>query len=450
MRSFLGRGRLLLLAGLIGTVGCAGYSTLDLQRALAEGRVQAAYRQLSARAENTLPHLFEAGLVAFYAQEYAASIQAFERAKVLAEAAYTLSLSREAAALLTSDAVRTYVPSRYERLMVHFYEALDYLALGLRDDVLVEARQAGFLLRQYADADPTFQFAGAAFVAYFTGLLYEWAGEWNDAYIAYRWAEEAYNRAREHGGPQPPPELGASLVRLAQRLGFTDDAARYRARYGSPEPIPDGWGELVFIHESGFAPHKEEENLLLPILKSDRIEEEREVWVWAGKIVERRQVRYSNAELEYLLRVAIPVLQSNPPRLGGARLTVAGREARTRLVEDLDWAMRLTFAQESGTILLRTTARALLKYLTYKRIQKASALAGMVYNLFTVIAEQADLRSWQTLPNRVYIARIPLPAGAHEVSVLVPDRHGAPRPSDGPLQRGDSRRRDRLPNASDV
>jgi hypothetical protein len=38
-------------------------------------------------------------------------------------------------------------------------------------------------------------------------------------------------------------------------------------------------------------------------------------------------------------------------------------------------------------------------------------------NIAGVMSERADTRSWSTLPNRVYLARLPLVAGRHEVRV---------------------------------
>ena len=84
------------------------------------------------------------------------------------------------------------------------------------DDALVECRKASRLLQFYADADENYEFVGAAFIAYLSGILYEWAGDWDDAFIAYRWAERAYNQYEESLGV-PFPQGCGGVARASRR-----------------------------------------------------------------------------------------------------------------------------------------------------------------------------------------------------------------------------------------
>ena len=66
-----------------------------------------------------------------------------------------------------------------------------------------------------------------------------------------------------------------------------------------------------------------------------------------------------------------------------------------------------------GLIILgRTLGRALLKYLAYREANKENETLGLLVNLAGVVTEQADTRSWRTLPNQIYMVRMPLP-GRH-------------------------------------
>ena len=49
----------------------------------------------------------------------------------------------------------------------------------------------------------------------------------------------------------------------------------------------------------------------------------------------------------------------------------------------------------------------------------------MIVNLFGVITERADTRCWGTLPDRLSMARLQLPAGDHEVTIDYLDHGGA-------------------------
>jgi uncharacterized protein len=423
--------RLLLCLLLVVSTGCASYNMEELRGTLAAGDFEASLARLKVDPDISLPYLLEVGLVAHYAGEFDQSNAAFEIAEYLAEDLYTRHISHEAAALLTSDTVRPYAGTRYERLLIHYYRALNYVYMELPDDALVEVRRAGSLLRRYADEDDKYEFAGAAFFAYFSGILYEWAGDWNDAYIAYRWAEQGYARYTDAYGVAQPEDVGHSLVRLARGLGFDDDAERYADKYGEPPPTPDGWGEIVLFHESGYAPSKYAQDIVLPILTGDKLDE-KEVWVFADRVVERRFTTYEDVELAYLLRVAIPDYASERPTLTGMRVSVGDgeRAVQATRVEDLDRVITDTFEGEQGKILVRTAARGLLKYLAYRKAKEKNTVAGWLVNAFNVVSEVADTRSWQTLPCLISVARVPVPPGSHDARLTFSDDGGHARGSE--------------------
>ena len=443
-------------------VGCGGYNMHEVRLAIERGDFETALTHLDEEdsKKRNLPYLFERGLISHYANLFEESNQEFERAEIIAEDLYTKSISREITSLLTSDAVRPYPGTRYERMLIHYYRALNYVYLNLPDDALVECRRAGQLLQYYADEDETYNFAGAAFVAYLSGIFYEWVGDWNNAYIAYKWAEAGYQRYAEQLGVSPPEDIGNALVRLARLLGFNEDAARYTEIYGEPHSSPTGFGELIFIYESGFVPPKTKENLFFPIFKTDPIvsgkkkneENEEEIWQFADTVARRRNLRYEKVELEYLLRVEIPVYKSSRPRLVRVNLEVEpfsnhanpdGIEAGNKLseipslesgtsnlrangvlVEDVEGAALATFASEQKTILIRTVVRAILKYLAFRRAEKKWDILGDLVNLFNVATERADTRSWQTLPNQISLVRMSLPAGTHDLALSFFDDDG--------------------------
>ena len=54
-------------------------------------------------------------------------------------------------------------------------------------------------------------------------------------------------------------------------------------------------------------------------------------------------------------------------------------------------------------------------------------MAGLVANIFASASEKADTRSWTTLPDKMHMARMRLPAGVHHVVVDVLDGQGTVR-----------------------
>lgn len=208
---------------------------------LAAGRYDAVLEQLapSERADpvDELLRLLYEGTAAHYAGSYDVSNAAFERAALLAEERYTRSLSRTALSFVTSDRVLDYEPGPTERLMIPYYAALNRMRQGDLEGAAVEARRLAFLLQRYddergdADADRSLR----AVLRYFTGTIFEAAGEWNDADVAYR------NAAVLAGGALPWDTV----------------------------PAPDALGEGVVILERGFVAHRVEESINLLLLPEE-------------------------------------------------------------------------------------------------------------------------------------------------------------------------------------
>jgi len=105
------------------------------------------------RDEGNVLYLLEWGLLLHYAGEYAKSNEVFERAEILSEDLYTKSISREAAALLTSDLALEYAPRPYEQVLVNYFRALNYIFLGEKEGALVECRKAVDKLMVYSEED---------------------------------------------------------------------------------------------------------------------------------------------------------------------------------------------------------------------------------------------------------------------------------------------------------
>ena len=119
-------------------------------------------------------------------------------------------------------------------------------------------------------------------------------------------------------------------------------------------------------------------------------------------LVGRRNKRYREIEIEYLLRVAIPSYRSNRPMLVGIDAAAGSERASGVLVEDIEAAAMKTFESELPTIMLRTVVRGVLKYLGFRRANQQGEVAGRLVNLLNVVTESADTRSWQTLPNQIF------------------------------------------------
>lgn len=406
-------------------IGCGGYKFQEVIQPLETGQPEAAYNYLQKHTPKKpdIPFLFELGLVAHYANHFQESSAAFDQAADIAEDRYTKSVSKEFGSLVTFDKLRPYPGTRYERLLSHYYRAINYVYQGQLDGALVECRRATNLINYFKGENEKYDFFGTGLLAYLSGTLFEASGEWNDAYISYKQAAEYYRNAAEKTGVETPDDIGHSLVRLARKLGFTDDFERYRNQYGNSPAYSENTGELILFYESGYVPHKSEDALMFPILKIDDVEDEEFVLT-----LMRREGRvYKDVELEYLLRVAIPTISTHRPLLSGIEVSVGTVKASGVLVEDVENIAIETFNAQRTGILLRTLVRAISKYLIYRKANKENETLGLLVNIAGVVTEQADTRSWQTLPNQIFMVRMPLPEGTHTLNLSFLDANGRVR-----------------------
>ncbi len=404
--------------------GCSQYNMEAQRRQMEQGAYAEAVETLKKDLKPVLPDLLELGLVAHYADDYQTSNNAFEIAEAVSEDLYTRRLSTEAAALATNDTVRPYPGSRVERLLIHYYRALNYVYDGHVDGALVEARRGLRLIQYYADEDDDYAFEAAAFHAYFAGMLFEWAGETNDAFISYRAAEQYYSAYADSGGVKAPPDIGRRLVLLARQLNFAQEAELFEKKYGAPEPSNDGMGELIILYESGFGPHKEEMNVVIPILKGDAYDDEkqrdkhrRRADGYAASITAGDAIDYVEDELDYLLRIALPRLKKTPPALTSVEASAAGVQAKSVLAEDINKASDRTYRSELPGMALRAILRGVVKHKAHGAAKKKGEGAEIAMELFNFFSENADTRSWQTLPATVNVLRMELPPGTHPVQL---------------------------------
>jgi hypothetical protein len=362
------------------------------------------------------------------------SNQAFDRADALLEDLYTRSLTRELGSLLTSDNLVEYRGERHEAALLHYYTIMNYLRLGRTDEAAVECRRLNRKLQRYADAkDGTY--SDDPFLHYLTGLVYAASGDVVDADVSLRAAMEGFGKLDATDGVAAPPRLPCDRAAVAGRLGNRAEAGALRRQGGCPSSAPDsGVGTLRLFLECGDAPYRRPESLVLPIYREE-IRDDLDERAFTNELVKRRgRAEDRRAELEYLLKVALPGLVVPPRAIGGVRVyAVAGGKALPAplpavCVEDVSRHARRAFEDGEGRTLLRATARALAKYLAKRRAEKSGGRgAGLVANLAAVATEAADLRCWSTLPDRILLCQADLPAGRYRLDVLVTDRDGRRR-----------------------
>lgn len=393
---------------------------------------------------NKLLYRLEKGLIFHYQGQYEFSNREFEKAERLIDELYTRSASREVAALLTNDAIRPYTGEEFERVLIHYYRAMNYQYLGDPEAALVECRKANLKLEDYAEvAEYELGYRNDAFMQYMTGMLYEAEGEWNDAYVSYKDAEKGYRAYRRAFGLSAPRSLGRDLARTARKLGYEQEAAQHILQYKlAPKELERDIGvEVVVFVESGFIARKHQREINLPIMEGD---DTGAVWLLSDRMVYRHHHPhvYRGGRVKYWLKVALPEYREVASRVQRVRVSGGGQSVEGTVLENLNSIALKNFAEKEDSILLRTAARALAKYLAAKGVEKAfeedggdddgeklvkegvGMLLGALVNLFGAATEAADTRGWLSLPGRIHMARLSLPPGTVELTIELLDGGG--------------------------
>ena len=346
--------------------------------------------------KNAVLYYLDLGAVQADAGQYKDSDQSLAIAEQRMDELYTKSIHQAAGTLLLNDNTVDYSGERFERAFVNVYRALDYLFSGDRDNALVEIRKLSRLLQEYSDsAGTSTAYKDDAFAQYLSGLLYEDAGQSDDARISFQAADRAYGNY---------------------------EAQYHVANPGiDPAPLQGSDGELVFLHANGTAPRKE--SRFFQVAWNEGI-----AAVSASNEENAGQARDAirAGVLGNAITVAYPAYIQDPFRIHRSEIEVDGRIAQTRMVENVSAIAQKALAERQAAIRTRAVARATIKYILSRvatnQMQKKygayswQALATRAGTAaLSAASEVADTRSWATLPAQFLLARISLPPGDHQV-----------------------------------
>lgn len=382
-----------------GLGACATYGDWvgDMEQQIAHDQPNKALEILAKRrqpARDAVLNLLNKAMLLRMDGQFANSNADLESAKHLIDKLTITSISEQTGALAINDTLRSYVGDPYEQVLLHVYAALNYLEMGELDNARVEALQLDVKLNQLTDDG----FDEDAFARYLTGMIYEALREWDDAMIAYRKAYEAYQGYPQSLAMAVPDFLRQDLLRLTQRLGLTAELERYQQQFGWDANELDGIqehnGELIFLLHSGLAPLK------------------------------REVVTAAFTESGQAVTIAMPYYLPRRSTIVTAQLHVDGATVATELGENINTLAIASLEKQKPAILARAIARAVLKSKAVRETRKNDEALGFFINIVGVVSERADTRSWSTLPNRIYFARLPLPPGQYDLTADLLGRSG--------------------------
>ena len=410
----------LFLTTLLSVVLCSSCSTLPamqgrVRRLVAQGEAEQAslvFKRASSGYGRNHELLFflDRGMVNHYAGHYEESIQDFERAKELYETLFTQSISKKALTWIWNDYAQPYRGEDFERAMLNLFQAMNFVALGKIDEALVEARNVELLLRRFNQqyGEQANVYKDDAFVRFLMGILYESTGrsyDVNDAFVSYRTALEVY------GGDyakfydlKAPLLLKENLLSATQWMGAAD-LKQYQSAFPdvpvkSMAERGDSAQVYVILYRRMIA-NKVQSTIFLPGIDG------------------------------YLTRISFPkyrnVFQSSKEMALEAK-NIEGKIFRSEFqqAEDLNAIAKKNLEDRRLRIAAKAVVRPVAKQLVFEGIEdkiheKAGDTAGELVRYagmaYVAFSEEADTRSWETLPAEIRVARLILDAGTYEFFV---------------------------------
>jgi len=438
---------LLLLLSVTVVSACArGLPYARVDRALqegnpAEGVAILEHAQDAYGSKSTALYLMDKGMIQYVAGRYSDSIQSLSAAEALTEDLYTRRIRSEVEAFLTSDNALPYEGEDFEKVLLNVFLALDYLHLGLWDDALVEARKVDHKLTVLADRnEKRMTYTKDALARYLSGLLYEATGDRSNAFVAYRLALEAFEYYRKSYGTAVPDLVRQDLLRVSEALGLNQEHQEYLQAFPGltwqSEKASGSNGELVFITQAGRAPLKRDLFVDIPF-GVDAL-----AVVLATKRSDQFD-RYDHRATESILygltgrvvRLAIPQFVPRRSVIAYTEAMIANGDsrytARSVLMEDITAIALKDLEDRLFRTTVKSAARAAWKYALAETVQAgvrgsvgdkntgalAGAVAGAIARSLAIASEEADKRSWATLPDRVFVGRMRVPPGTYDVEL---------------------------------
>jgi len=319
---------------------------------------------------------------------------------------------------LFSDDVTVYKAPPHEKLLLNAMNMLNYLSTGDLESARVEARRFTVVQKYLEDAYSPAE-ARLGLGEYLAGFAYEMSGRYEQALYHY-------DRALESGFGAP---LEGRIRALAACDPFRTDRITALLAAGDPNAVPTceapnkERGTVLVVASNGLAPYKRA--IRLPIGAA---------LVVAGSVMYGPGLGMSDsskanelAAKGLLTWVNFPDLTRSKPRFARAVAAVDGRPVDLPLGEDVTRLVTKSWDAIKGTLMaaaiVRMIARAVAAEATQQGAKAGGAagglalLAGLAVEGAMFAADTPDTRSWVTLPSEIYVARVEVARGRHEVAV---------------------------------
>ncbi len=388
----------------------------DFQKAAAEineAEVDGEY----ADKDRVLLHL-DKGIIHYYNGNYRLAIDELTAAENTIDELYTKSISKAAASILLNDNALAYDGNVYEDLYINVFKAICFLRLNNFDDAYVEIKKITDKLKEFdvyyeeyvqslnvaEDAkfkiDPKkLDYYNNVLANYISHLIFRAEGDYDDSRISLEQLNDAwdtYSDVYDYSKPSAVTETGSERGTFLNVLAFA-----------GPAPIKKSIGARITTFNDFIVISDPTEYHIQPIpipgIKSG----------WNFKF-------------------AFPEIVEEGTEVYDIEVWVDSTHiGNLELLENMCNVAEKTFQSEKNVIFFKTIMRALAKGIASsalgRTVKKEAGggflgdLAALATNIAVDLTENADLRSWRTMPGYSFTAEFEIEPGVHDIEIRFVD-----------------------------
>ena len=306
---------------------------------------------------------------------------------------------------LFSDSTGPYKAPTYEKLMINTMNMINYLARGDLNGAKVEARRLA-VMQKFIDAHEGRGASLSGPGSYLAGFAFEKSG---DASEALRY----YDEALQYGHY---PSLADAVSRLSKDGGYRSPRLTEIAREatGDKGSAPDDSADLLVVFGFGRVPAKIARRVPIGL---------------ALTLVSGALSPNDEAKANYLAAQGL-VTWVNFPELGHAHgqygtpgFALDGSWQELEGALSVDEEAKRAWDDAKGTVVASAITRLIARVATGEVVRQTTGggVVGALLSLGTqatlTAVDTPDTRSWSTLPARIAIGRVRVPAGKHYIDL---------------------------------
>lgn len=422
--------RFLLLSIILSLSSCLTYyqKNASFQAKFEAGQIDEAEKVLAKINEKDLRktkvlYKLNQGVVYSMLGDYKTSNTFFEDAYLMTED-YQKNYANEAASFLLNPNMVVYKPEMHEKILIHYYKAINYLKLGQPEEALVECKRINIETEEYNQLHTSAKkMKEDAFAHNLMGIIYQANGDYNNAFIAYRNAYNIYKTTyTEFFQVGPPPQLVKDLLFMAHKMGFNDEVSFYERETGSKLDLysKSGNGEAVFFWNDGLGPVKDQFAINFVIVKGQAgmvLFQNEELGLSFPFFISDDEYKSSGLADLHVYRVVFPKYVERPLAYTSGSLSLNNQTYTLNLGMDINKVSFKSLQDRMLTEMAKSLLRFALKKALEMQLRKENQTAGALVGIFDALTENADTRNWQTLPHSVFYTRASLPEGKQNATL---------------------------------